>query len=86
MVELTLTEVKARLSEVVDRVEDGDTVLITRRGQVVAEIRSPERADPEAKRRHEAVAAMRALRATLPRGTRTPDEIKALCRDGLLGE
>ncbi|HDZ71983.1 MAG TPA: type II toxin-antitoxin system prevent-host-death family antitoxin [Aurantimonas coralicida] len=40
MSEINLAEAKARLSELVDRVIDGDTVRILRRGKVVAKLTS----------------------------------------------
>ena len=84
---MPLTDAKARLSEVVDRAEAGETIEITRRGKVVAKVAPPDLPPAEAAaQRRRAVEAMRAFRATLPQGNRTPEEIKALCRDGLLGE
>lgn len=38
-----LAEAKARLSEIIDRVEAGDTVVIARNGKPVAEVRPIER-------------------------------------------
>ena len=85
--DMPLTEAKARFSEVVDRAEAGETIEITRRGRVVAKIAPPDLPPEEASaRRRRAVAMIRRHRETMPQGTRTPEEIKALCRDGLLGE
>lgn len=39
----SLADAKARLSELIDRVEAGDTVEITRRGKPVARLTPPER-------------------------------------------
>jgi antitoxin (DNA-binding transcriptional repressor) of toxin-antitoxin stability system len=41
MVAVGLRELKARLSEYVRKAKGGETVLVTDRGQVVAEIRAP---------------------------------------------
>ena len=41
-------EAKAHLSEYLRRVEEGDTVLITDRGRVIAELRAPGRTLPGA--------------------------------------
>lgn len=38
---ISLAEAKARLSEVVDRVEAGDSIDITRRGKAVARLTAP---------------------------------------------
>lgn len=39
----SLADAKAHLSELIDRVEGGETVEITRRGKLVARISPPER-------------------------------------------
>jgi len=51
-----LAEAKARLSEIVDRIECGETVLIARNGEPVAELRPLRRLTPE-----EAVARIREI-------------------------
>ena len=43
MTEVSLADAKARLSEIVNRVETGETVRITRRGKPVVEMRAIER-------------------------------------------
>jgi prevent-host-death family protein len=55
-----LAEAKARLSEILDRVEGGETVLISRNGEAVAEVRPVKRLTPA-----QAVARIRALRAKI---------------------
>ena len=40
---MNLADAKAHLSEVLDRVEKGERIIITRRGKVVAEIVPPQR-------------------------------------------
>ena len=82
--DMPLTEVKARLSEVVERVEAGEAVRITKRGKPVVEMTpiEPTREEWLAQRR-EAIRMIEALRAKLPQGTRTPEEIKADYREGL---
>ena len=82
--DMPLTEVKARLSEVVERVERGEAVRITKRGKPVVEMRPVEATGEEwLAKRKEAIRMVEALRAKLPRGTRTPEEIKADYREGL---
>ena len=39
---ITLAEAKAHLSELVDRIEAGDSIDITRRGKPVARLTAPE--------------------------------------------
>ncbi len=51
-----LADAKARLSEVIDRVEAGETVIISRNGNAVAEMRAVRPVSPE-----EAVARIRAI-------------------------
>ena len=43
MVTVTLVEAKVHLSELLDKVESGQEVVITRRGQPVAQIRCSDR-------------------------------------------
>jgi prevent-host-death family protein len=63
---VSLADAKAHLSALIDRVEAGETVTITRRGKVVARLSPPvkprERIDPE---------ELRALTDTMP--TRNTD-------------
>ena len=42
MITVSLAEAKARLSELLDRVEDGEQVVVTRHGKPVAQIQSPD--------------------------------------------
>jgi prevent-host-death family protein len=57
----SLAEAKAQLSQLIDRVESGETVEITRRGKLVACV-SP----PEKKLKKIDVDALRRLTARLP--------------------
>ncbi len=57
-----LKDAKARLSELIDRAQAGETVTISRRGQVVAQLT----ASPPARRPVD-VNALRALTRQLPR-------------------
>ena len=52
-----LAEAKARLSEILDRVETGETIIISRNGRPVAELRPLQKKTPA-----EVVAAIRAFR------------------------
>ena len=66
-----LAEAKAHLSELVDRVEAGDTIAITRRGKAVAR-----------PRRRIDLALLRAVTAGMPSAAEDPaDPVRAM-RDG----
>jgi prevent-host-death family protein len=43
MININLADAKARLSELVTRAESGETLLISRRGEPVAELRAVQR-------------------------------------------
>ena len=60
-------EAKARFSSLLDDVERGETIVITRHGKPIARI-VPEVDDARARRR-EAVEAIKAFRKTMPRMT-----------------
>jgi prevent-host-death family protein len=60
-------EAKARFSSLLDDVERGETIVITRHGKPIARI-VPEIDDVRA-RRHEAIEAIKAFRKTMPRMT-----------------
>lgn len=62
----SVAEAKSGLSELLDRVEAGEEVLITRRGRAIAKV---ERA--EVARKKLPLPSLRALRATQPKA-RTP--------------
>lgn len=61
MTEIALFEAKNRLSERIDRVQQGEVIAITRRGKVVAQLGLP---DPRGAsgRAQDAVAELRAAR------------------------
>jgi prevent-host-death family protein len=58
---ITLADAKARLSALVDRVEAGDTIAITRRGKPVAQLTSV-----SMPRKQVDVAQLQSLTATMP--------------------
>lgn len=71
-----LVDAKAKLSELVDRAERGETVIITRRGKRVA------RLVPEvAPKQPVDVAMLRALHATMPRQTESAGDLVRRMRD-----
>lgn len=77
MESINLAEAKAHLSELVDRVEAGDSIDITRRGKPVARLVSA--AKP--RRRIEA-SALRSLTATMPETTQGAVDLVRAMRDG----
>ena len=74
---MSLADAKAHLSELVDRVEAGDSIEITRRGRPVARLTSV-----EAPRKPVDLAALRALSASLPRAPDGAAELVRSMRDG----
>jgi len=73
---VNLAEAKARLSELVDRVEAGATIDITRRGKRVARLTAtaPPRKPVDA-------AALQALTATMPPQTQNASDLVRSMRD-----
>ena len=77
MNEIGLADAKARLSKLVDRVEAGDSIDITRRGRPVARLTAVERP-----RKRIDAAMLGALTATLPpQGESAADLVRSM-RDG----
>lgn len=74
---INLADAKAHLSELVDRVEAGDSIEITRRGKPVARLTSVERP-----RKPIDAAALRALTATLGPPPQTAADLVRSMRDG----
>ena len=66
MITINLAQAKARLSEILDKVEAGEEVIITRHGRPVAHVRYPTQA-----RRPLPLDELAAFRATMP-GLRRP--------------
>jgi prevent-host-death family protein len=74
---ISFAEAKAHLSALLDRVEAGETIEITRRGKLVARL-SP----PEQPRKPVDVAALRALVQNLPPQTDEAATFVRAMRDG----
>jgi prevent-host-death family protein len=74
---ITLAEAKAHLSELVDRIEAGDSIDITRRGKPVARLTPPERP-----RKRIDAALLQALTATMPPQTEEAAELVSSMREG----
>lgn len=73
---INLKEAKARLSELIDRAQSGETVTISRRGRVVAQLT----ANP-ATRRPVDLQALRELTRQLPRATGDAEGLMREVRD-----
>lgn len=67
MVQVTAAEAKARLSSLLDAVENGQSVVITRRGKAIAEL-VPRRLE------RDLLPQLRALRNSLPEQSSTAVE------------
>jgi len=74
---ISLADAKAHLSELVDRVEAGDSIDITRRGKRVARLTA---ATPPRKRID--LAALQALTAAMPTAPQTAEDLVRSMRDG----
>jgi len=74
---IKLADAKAHLSELVDRVEAGHSVMITRRGKTVAQLTSV--TQPRAPI---SVALLRALTTTLPEPSESAASLVRAMRDG----
>ena len=72
----SLADAKAHLSELVDRVEAGETVEITRRGKLVARLSAPEK-----KLKPVDVDALERLAASLPVQKRAAADLLREMRD-----
>jgi prevent-host-death family protein len=96
---VTLTEAKAKLSELLDAVERGEEIIIVRHGERIARLRAytaaedaphePRSPAERVRRVREACAGDRALIAEVLRRERRPttvSELKRLAREGLGGE
>lgn len=77
---MTVSEARAALPEILDRVLDGEEVTVTRRGKPVAVVVSPDRL--RVRRAEEALAAAAVVRGALERGREQPLSV----RPGLAGE
>lgn len=76
MVTINLVQAKAHLSELLDRVEAGEEVIITRHGRAVAHIY------PVSRPKHPLMMGdLAAFRATMPRLRRPSAELLRAARD-----
>jgi len=74
---INLADAKAHLSELVDRVEAGDTIDITRRGKAVARLTTVARP-----RKPIAMAMLQALTAIMPPQVQDAADLVRSMRDG----
>ena len=73
---VSLAEAKAHLSELVDRVEAGDSIAITRRGKPVAQLTTV-----AAPRKRIDLAMLKTLTAAMPPQTRDAADVVRSMRD-----
>jgi prevent-host-death family protein len=73
---ISLADAKAHLSELVDRVEGGESIDITRRGKRVARLTRADRP-----RRRIELAALQAVTATMPASAQDAAELVRAMRD-----
>lgn len=76
MASVNLADAKARLSELVDRVETGDSIDITRRGRPVARLAAA--TEP---RKAVDIALLQSVTASLPTHAEPADELVRAMRD-----
>lgn len=74
---ISLADAKAHLSELVDRVEAGDSIDITRRGKPVARLTAV-----AAPRKPIDLAALQAMTETMPVASQTAADLVRAMRDG----
>jgi prevent-host-death family protein len=74
---ISLADAKARLSELIDRVEAGDTIDITRRGRPVARLTAVARP-----RKRIDLAMLQALTAAMPKQDERASDLVRSMRDG----
>jgi prevent-host-death family protein len=75
MLEVSVAEAKARLSGLLDAVEAGESVVITRRGRSVAQL-------VQQRPVQDLLPRLEALRGSLPRQSRSGVEVMRQLRDG----
>ena len=88
---VTLTEAKAHLSELLDAVERGESVVIVRRGQRVAVISNYLETDQATSDRDACIRALQdrwkgtitAIREADPGFELTPEAVRRIAREGL---
>lgn len=74
MVQVTVVEAKARLSEILDKVEEGEEVVITRHGRPIAQLTAVSK--PK-----QPVRSLAAFRASMPRLRKPSAELLREARD-----
>ncbi len=81
MIHIPLAQAKNQLSELIGRVERGETVAVTRRGKPVARLQAWTLDEPAQQRAHvhETFERLSALR----RGVEMDGDLKAIARQGL---
>ena len=81
MLSVGIFEAKARLSQLIERVAQGEEVLVTRHGKPVARLVAPE-ASSDASAQAERAAELRTFRRGLERGARPGSTLAELIAAG----
>ena len=79
MTNIPLAQAKNQLSKLIDRVERGETIAVTRRGKPVAQLVAIEQSSDQRDQVAEALKSLRHLRV----GVRLDDDVKTVAREGL---
>lgn len=81
MISISLAQAKNHLSELIGRVERGETVAVTRRGKPVAQlvVYAPDSPSQQSEQVQQAFERLRQLRS----GVSLEGDIKAMAREGL---
>ena len=82
MMSVPLAQAKNQLSELIDRVEHGETIAVTKRGKSVAQL-VPVPDGDAARNRQGRVKATFAQLAEFRQGLRLDGDLKAITREGL---
>lgn len=82
MISIPLAQAKNHLSELLDRVEHGETIVVTRRGKTVAHLAPAGDAPPNDAQRSRVQHVFRQLSA-LCGGIHLEGDLKAIAREGL---
>lgn len=75
-------EAKTKLAELLDRVESGETVTITRRGKAVAELVRPRLSEDQQAQRRAVIEEILRTRVGKDRGAKPGSTIRDLIRAG----
>jgi prevent-host-death family protein len=82
MTEVSVAEAKAHLSRILDRVEAGESIVITRRGKAIATLSAVTGEMPPKRPIAEVLAELAAFRSTQEMGRSSADMIREMRDEG----